>query len=64
MKLADFWTETYRTLHPGDAGLTRCIDDLKVGPIELLEERIDYIFLIHPSGKIISIEHVFDHPFG
>ena len=61
--LASTWTDSYRTLHPGDAGLTCCIDHLNAGPTEPLEERIDYVFLVHPSGKITSAEHVFYHPF-
>ena len=62
-QLASVWTDTYRVAHPNDKGLTCCIDDLTANPGEPLEERIDYIFLVHESGKIISVEHVFDHPF-
>ena len=62
-QLASVWTDTYRAAHPNDKGLTCCIDDLTANPGEPLEERIDYIFLVHVSGKIISVEHVFDHPF-
>lgn len=62
-RLASVWTDTYRVAYPDDAGLTCCIDELKANPGELLEERIDYIFLVHEIGKIIRVEHVFDHPF-
>ena len=62
-QLVSGWTDTYRAAHPKDIGFTCCIDDLRANPGEPLEERIDYIFLVHESGKIISVEHVFDHPF-
>jgi len=62
-QLSGVWTDTFRIMHPGEEGLTCCINDLKGSPGEPLEERIDYIFLVHPSGKIIDVEHVFDHPF-
>lgn len=62
-QLATVWIDTYRAMHPNDEGLTCCIDDLNAGPVEPLEERIDYIFLIPKAGKIISAEHVFNHPF-
>ena len=63
VRLASVWTDTYRAAHPDGGGLTCCIDDLQANPAEPLEERIDYIFLVHMRGKIISVEHVFDHPF-
>ena len=62
-QLASVWTDTYHVVHPDDKGLTCCIDDLKANPGEPLEDRIDYIFLVHMSGKIVSVEHIFDHPF-
>ena len=62
-QLTSVWDDTYRAAHANDTGLTCCIDDLKANPGEPLEERIDYIFLVHDSGKIISVEHVFNHPF-
>ncbi len=63
IQLASLWQDTYRALHPGDPGLTCCIDDLQAGPTEPLEERIDYIFLVHQNGQLVSAEHAFDHPF-
>jgi endonuclease/exonuclease/phosphatase family metal-dependent hydrolase len=64
--LAARWTDAYRAVHPGDAGLTCCIDNLTAAPGEPLEERIDYIFVVNQtvkSGQIASARHVFDHPF-
>ena len=63
MELAGVWTDTYRIMHPADAGLTCCIDNLYAGPTEPLEKRIDYVFLVHPNGKLINAEHAFYHPF-
>jgi endonuclease/exonuclease/phosphatase family metal-dependent hydrolase len=63
MDLSGDWIDTYRVAHPGDQGLTCCIDDLKAGPSETLEERIDYIFLVHSNGRLISAQHAFFHPF-
>lgn len=65
--LADHWTDAYRAIHPTEAGLTCCIEDLAAGPGAPLEERIDYIFLVAKggaSGKIIDIKRVFDRPFA
>jgi endonuclease/exonuclease/phosphatase family metal-dependent hydrolase len=62
-ELASAWTDTYRVMHPKDEGLTCCIDDLKASPDEPMEKRIDYIFLVHQSGEIISAEHAFYNPF-
>lgn len=66
MELTRVWTDTYRVVHPSEAGLTCCIDDLNASPEEPLEERIDYIFLVNQSGEsrnIISAKKVFDQPF-
>ncbi|HSF81871.1 MAG TPA: endonuclease/exonuclease/phosphatase family protein [Anaerolineales bacterium] len=60
------WTDAYQAIHPGEEGLTCCIDDLVAGPEEPLEKRIDYIFLVAEkgeSGKIISARIAFDQPF-
>jgi endonuclease/exonuclease/phosphatase family metal-dependent hydrolase len=64
--LSAVWSDAFRMAHPGEAGLTCCIDDLKAAPTEPLEERIDYIFLTgasRPAGRVISIRRVFDEPF-
>jgi endonuclease/exonuclease/phosphatase family metal-dependent hydrolase len=66
MDLSSNWVDAYRTLHPGDAGLTCCVDDLTAGPGEPLEERIDYIFVVargEVGVQIVSAWHVFDQPF-
>ena len=66
LDLAASWTDAYRAVHPSDAGLTCCIDDLTSAPGEPLEERIDYIFLVNKtgrSGQIVSAQHAFYQPF-
>jgi len=60
--LANAWTDTYRQAHPGDAGLTCCIDDL-TDPDEALEMRIDYIFLVNFQGELVGADHAFYSPF-
>lgn len=64
--LSSSWVDAYQTLHPGDPGLTCCVDNLTAGPGEPLEKRIDYIFVVakgEVGGKIVSASHVFDQPF-
>ena len=66
LDLATSWTDAYRALHPGDPGLTCCIDDLTNGSAEPLEERIDYIFVVEKDskdGQVVSARHIFDQPF-
>jgi endonuclease/exonuclease/phosphatase family metal-dependent hydrolase len=66
LDLAAGWTDAYRAVHPNDAGLTCCIDDLTAASGEPLEERIDYIFLVNKtgrSGQIVSAQHAFYQPF-
>jgi endonuclease/exonuclease/phosphatase family metal-dependent hydrolase len=66
VSLAETWADSFRTLHPEDPGYTSAIDDLKAGPEESLEKRIDYVFVL-PMGEnpvnILSAEVVFDRPF-
>ncbi len=62
--LQEKWTDVYRATHPRDPGLTCCIDDL-YDPDDILEVRIDYIFI--SPGKDIKIkthdiEVIFDSP--
>jgi len=58
------WTDTYRAVHPDEAGLTCCVDDLTQGPDEPLEERIDYIFLTPGTGcaEVVGSQRVLDQP--
>jgi endonuclease/exonuclease/phosphatase family metal-dependent hydrolase len=60
--LSAVWRDAYREIHPGDPGLTCCIDDLNAGPGKPLQERIDYQFLVGESGSIISGERAFNQP--
>ena len=62
--LSAAWTDTFHALHPDEAGLTCCVDDLHAGPAEPLEKRIDYVFLAGKGDyKIVSAQRVFDQPF-
>ena len=45
------WIDTYRAAHPGDLGLTCCVDDL-TDPDQALDKRIDYIFLVPGDGAL------------
>ena len=40
------WVDTYRLAHLGEDGFTCCVDDLTASPDELLDKRIDYLFLV------------------
>ncbi len=62
-QLASAWTDTYRRAHPNDPGSTCCVDDLRAAPGELLEERIDYIFLEGEFHQLVRAEHAFYSPF-
>jgi endonuclease/exonuclease/phosphatase family metal-dependent hydrolase len=67
IELTSNWVDTYRTIHPGDPGLTCCIDNLTSGSEDLLEKRIDYIFLVEKNeatAKIIDVRPVFHQPFS
>ena len=58
------WIDTYRAVHPGDAGYTCCIDDLRAGPGEPLEKRIDYIFFLPGASHatVTGSQRVLTHP--
>lgn len=66
VSLAGEWIDSFRALHPEKPGFTSSIDDLRTGPEETLEKRIDYIF-IRPLGEkslnILKAEVVFNQPF-
>ena len=59
------WIDTYRVVHPDDAGFTCCVHDLSRGPGEPLEKRIDYIFLVPGTGRaeVVASRRVLDQPF-
>ncbi len=64
--IADQWIDTYRTMHPDQAGATCCIENLTQGPDEPLQVRIDYVFLVPgtaPDARILSSQRVLDRPF-
>jgi len=62
--LSQMWLDTFRVLHPERPGYTCCVDDLSAGPDEVLEQRIDYVF-VRPAGalQLVSAERVLDGPF-
>ncbi|MFQ5343502.1 MAG: hypothetical protein ACE5F6_18330, partial [Anaerolineae bacterium] len=54
-----------RAVHPQEAGLTCCVDDLTRGPDEPLEKRIDYIFFAPATGhggRVVDSRRVLDRP--
>jgi endonuclease/exonuclease/phosphatase family metal-dependent hydrolase len=51
--LAAHWIDTYRSVHPSDPGFTCCVDDLAAPPTEVLEKRIDYLFLV--PGRDVTV---------
>jgi endonuclease/exonuclease/phosphatase family metal-dependent hydrolase len=65
LALTQEWIDTYPLAYPSDPGLTCCIDDLNAPPDEILEERIDYVFLVSgDSGQLVSAERLFITPFS
>jgi len=63
--LAGQWVDTYRAAHPDDGGFTCCIGDLAAGPGEVLEKRIDYLFLVPGEGQtaqVVGSQRVLDEP--
>jgi len=63
--LASRWVDTYRAAHPDDGGYTCCIDDLTAPPGEVLEKRIDYLFLVPGAGqeaRVVASQRVLDQP--
>jgi endonuclease/exonuclease/phosphatase family metal-dependent hydrolase len=59
------WVDAHTAANPGEPGFTCCIDDLHAGPEEMLEKRIDYIFLLSRSGAAIEVrraETILDQP--
>jgi endonuclease/exonuclease/phosphatase family metal-dependent hydrolase len=57
------WIDTYRAAHPGAPGFTCCIDNL-AGPDQVLDKRIDYIFLVpgDDSLTVAGSRVIFDQP--
>lgn len=57
--LAATWTDAFRFSHPLDRGYTCCIDDPRNGPDEILEKRIDYIFIQSHGRDTLTIEDTY-----
>ena len=50
------WIDALTNINGDDPGLTCCIDDLRAGPAERLEKRIDYLFLVPHSEAAVDIQ--------
>ena len=63
--LQNKWTDVYRMTHPHDPGHTCCVDEIGI-PVEMLEERIDYIFIAqgyHSRFRVINSKVILDSPY-
>jgi endonuclease/exonuclease/phosphatase family metal-dependent hydrolase len=59
------WIDVFNEAHPSDPGFTCCIDDLNAPPTEILEERIDYIFLVAwEPGKLVNAQRLLTAPIS
>jgi endonuclease/exonuclease/phosphatase family metal-dependent hydrolase len=59
------WIDAHLSANPEKPGYTCCIDDLHADPGEVLEKRIDYVFLVPRSGvgvEVVSAETILDQP--
>jgi endonuclease/exonuclease/phosphatase family metal-dependent hydrolase len=64
--LSRVWVDAYRRVNPEGDGATCCIDTLSQGPGDLLEKRIDYVFIATSSGvaaNVIQASILFDEPY-
>jgi endonuclease/exonuclease/phosphatase family metal-dependent hydrolase len=63
-RITQTWIDVYHQAHPEETGFTCCITDRSAPPGELLEKRIDYIFMTSlPEGIIIEqVDVIFDQP--
>jgi endonuclease/exonuclease/phosphatase family metal-dependent hydrolase len=59
------WIDTYRAARPEDEGYTCCVGALTQGPSQVLEKRIDYIFLVPGAegARVVSSQRVLSQPF-
>jgi endonuclease/exonuclease/phosphatase family metal-dependent hydrolase len=59
------WIDAHAAANPGEPGFTCCVDDLHADPGEVLEKRIDYVFLLPRSEvvvEVLSAETILDQP--
>ncbi len=64
--LSGNWIDAFRAVRPQAPGPTCCVDDLRAGPEEPFEKRIDYLFLVPGPGTeftIRSTELAFAQPY-
>lgn len=65
LALGSDWIDAHTAANPGEPGFTCCIDDLHAGYGEVLEKRIDYVFLLPRLGinlDVRSAETILDQP--
>ncbi len=53
--LSRAWIDAFLAVQPQEPGLTCCVDDLRAGPEEPMEKRIDYIFLVPGPGTEFTV---------
>jgi endonuclease/exonuclease/phosphatase family metal-dependent hydrolase len=59
------WLDAYRASNPGGRGFTCCVADLRAGPEEPLEQRIDFMFYVPgPAdvGTVLDSQPAFAKP--
>jgi len=63
--LTNQWIDAYRAIHPHEAGMTCCIDDVTAVPGEGLGNRIDYIFLApiyNNDLELVRVRSILEQP--
>jgi exonuclease III len=58
MEFQKRWTDAYREVNLQKSGETCCVDDLTAGPDELLDVRIDYIFIAPGDSQAYQLAGV------
>jgi endonuclease/exonuclease/phosphatase family metal-dependent hydrolase len=66
LDLSRGWVDTYRLANPDLPGPTCCVEDLTVSSGEMLQKRIDYLFIRpgeRPNFQIVSSQVILNQPF-
>jgi endonuclease/exonuclease/phosphatase family metal-dependent hydrolase len=62
--LAEEWIDVFRAANPDLEGYTCCVEDVAADSTELLEKRIDYVFLVPGSAaSVVGSQRVLHQPF-